>query len=93
MDDPRPFASAPYADGIADLHLSPCLCPPGAPRGHMCVHRSSVYLRRADGAWWRVRWVSMHRAAAWLSLVQPGDSWEDVVAALEAEPMPEVNDA
>lgn len=79
----------PYAEGIAELHTSGCLCPPepSPPPGHMCVHGCRLWARRADGTWWRAGHVSIHFARRWLELVDPGDGWDDVVAALGLSPL------
>lgn len=83
----RPYAGTPYAEGWVELYISPCLCPPMVRTGgHMCVTTSTLWARRADGSWWPCGMKSMHKAAAWLDLVTPRDSWADVCAALDLTP-------
>lgn len=83
-----PFHTCQFKEGVLELYISPCLCPPGTPADHMCIHESRLYVRRPNGAWHPIEIKSMHKAKALSELIQPGDSWEDVISALDVDPLP-----
>lgn len=75
-------------DALAELHTSGCLCVPGTRAVDCTCGRvgCTLWVRRADGTWWRSAHRSIHRAGQALSEIEPDDTWEAVAYLLRLAP-------